>query len=100
MLKIIIRQLNSLNNWFSIERETIQEIDEISKLENDADKNHKLFLRKLYSENVTFKEFNQGSLLDQILEDITDSIERLSRQIHIILNEYRSLTSPPPRYLP
>ena len=100
MLEIITKELNSLNEWFTIQKESIEQIDKISDLENEADKIHRSFLRRLYAESIDFKVFTQASLLDQILEDITDEIENLSRQIHIILNEYRTMIQPPPHYLP
>lgn len=100
MLGIIINELMSLNQWFTIQKESIEQLDEISNLENQGDKVHREFLRKLYSESVDFKIFTQSSLLDQTLEDITDQIEILSRQIHIILNEYRTMIQPLPNYLP
>lgn len=100
MIEIIRKELNSLNQWFTIKKESIEQIDEISNLENEADIVHREFLRKLYSESIDFKVFTQASLLDQTLEDITDEIENLSRQIHIILNEYRTMVQPPPHYLP
>lgn len=100
MLAILSKEIQSLNDWFTIQKESIEQIDEISNLENEADAIHRGFLRKLYAESVDFKVFTQASLLDQTLEDITDEIENLSRQIHIILNEYRTMVQPPPHYLP
>ena len=100
MLGIIIKQLESLNKWFTIPQESNEEVEKIANLENDADVLHRTFLKKLYSESIDFKVFSQSSLLDQTLEDITDELEILSRQIHIILNEYRAMLKPLPHYLP
>ena len=59
MLGIIINELMSLNQWFTIQKEYVEQLDEISDLENQGDKDHREFLRKLYSESVDFKIFTQ-----------------------------------------
>lgn len=100
MFVVINKQLSSLNKWFTIKQESNEQVDEISNLENEADVLHRKFLKRLYSESVDFKVFLQSSLLDQTLEDLTDELEILSRQIHIILNEYRTMMKPLPHYLP
>jgi uncharacterized protein Yka (UPF0111/DUF47 family) len=100
MLKIIDHQLTGLNNWFTLAKENITVLDDISDLENKADRLHRKFLQRLFAEDLGFKVFTQAALLDQTLEDVVDNIEILSRQINIILHEYRTVNQPLPRYLP
>lgn len=100
MLIIINKQLTSLHDWFNIQKESNEQVEEIANLENEADNLHRIFLKRLYAEVNDFKIFSQSSLLDQTLEDLTDELEILSRHIHIILNEYRTMMKPLPHYLP
>lgn len=100
MSRIAREQLTDLNNWFTLSKGSIEQLDSISDLENKADDLHRTFLKELYSIEIAFKEFHQATKLDQTLEDIIDNVEILSRQIHIILNEYRTSLQPLPKYLP
>jgi uncharacterized protein Yka (UPF0111/DUF47 family) len=100
MFLIIKEQLQNLSFWFIDQIDYNQELEKISQLENKADKAHKAFLKELFSKEENFKIFSQANLLDQTLEDITDSIERLSKQLFIFFNEYKTLTHPLPHYLP
>ena len=100
MFFIITEQLQNLSLWFIDQIDYNQELEKISQLENKADKAHKAFLKELFSKEENFKIFAQANLLDQTLEDITDSIERLSKQLFIFFNEYKTLTHPLPHYLP
>ncbi len=100
MFLIIKEQLNNLSKWFIENVDYDRELEKISQLENKADKVHKAFLKELFSKDEHFKIFAQANLLDQTLEDITDAIERLSKQLFIFFNEYKTLTHPLPHYLP
>ena len=100
MLDIIKDQLTCLNNWFTLNKENIEDLDQIAGLENKADETHKKFLQRIFKEELNVKEFSQASLLDQTLEDIADNIEVLARQLQIILYEYKTIIEPPPKYLP
>lgn len=100
MFIIIKEQLNNLSKWFIDKNDYDQELEKILELENKADKLHKEFLRELFAKEENFKIFAQANLLDQTLEDITDAIEQLSKQLFLFFNEYKSLTHPLPHYLP
>ena len=76
------------------------ELKEIAELENKADKLHRKFLQQIFAEEIDFKVFSQATLVDQILEDIIDDVERLSRQIFLFLNEYKTIGQASPSYLP
>ncbi len=100
MFGIISDQLVNLNKWFVDDVDYDRELEKISQLENKADKYHIEFLQSLFAKENDFKVFAQANLLDQTLEDITDTIERLSKQLFIFFNEYKTLTQPLPHYLP
>ena len=100
MFVIISDQLVILNKWLVEEVDYDKELEIISDLENKADKAHIEFLKNLFEKENDFKVFSQANLLDQTLEDITDTIERLSKQLFIFFNEHKTLTHPLPHYLP
>ena len=100
MFIIIADQLKNLNQWFIDEVDYDKELEVISQLEDKADIAHKKFLQELFAKENDFKVFSQANLLDQTLEDITDAIERLSKQLFIFFNEHKTLTNPLPHYLP
>ena len=100
MFEIIRDQLVNLNKWFIDEVDYDKELEGISQLENKADQCHIEFLKNLFDKENDFKVFSQANLLDQTLEDITDTIEGLSKQLFIFFNEHKTLTHPLPHYLP
>ncbi len=73
---------------------------QVHDLENRADQFHREFLKTLYSTtDVTYQQFRQAEVLDQLLEDSIDQVETLGKRLQLILEEYKTALQPLPHYL-
>ncbi len=101
MTILLHKQLDVLIKWVDIQSRKSEElVKQIQNLENQADKKHRSFLKQLYSTTtITYQQFAQAEMLDQLLEDTIDQVEILGRRLHLILEEYKTALQPLPHYL-
>ncbi|MCY3414250.1 MAG: DUF47 family protein [Candidatus Heimdallarchaeota archaeon] len=99
MLEIIREILVKLDRWIDIDDELQPELALINTLENEADRIHLAFLKRLYKEELDLKLMQYAELLDEKLESTIDHLEALSRRFYVIIRQYRHHLQSPPKYM-
>ncbi len=99
--RILQDMIRALTNWVDPNApQTPRDDLQVHDLENRADRQHRQFLKILYSTtDVTYQQFRQAEILDQLLEDAIDQVEILGKRLQLILEEYKTALQPLPHYL-